>query len=324
MSDTKNNVTINKEYDGNLKKMDTTPGWVHILGSPMGVGLYFVLFTILFTPLCVLGFNYVKQLLTNYKYLVDVLLDALPPIILTSFTYVLTLKSFKNFRRSWKTIKYAKALPKTTADFELIGISSLYDYVMYLRSNIFVQTRTDNIININCPFAEPEDIRESVKAAFMYYTDKKALNPGKDYLNERINSVMDIVNTPDYFLKVDLQFAELRPIYVLFDLLLKETVTKTYVDRNGHLHAICKSNDHVGNGVAVDYDLSEYNGDRFYGIPSKDLEYKIPSTDYSIFNSCSCKIDKSNREDRLVPYMACVFAYMITIMSWFNFFGLLL
>lgn len=319
MSDTKNNVTINKEYDGNLKKFDTMPSWVYVMGSSTGFGLIFLLITMIFTPLALLVATYGKEWLVSLGDIYNKIVALIPPVLFTIFTVICLRETLKDAMLALKTIKYVKVIPKSNVEFEKLGIPSFFEYVQYLQTNLFVYKRKDNTVSIISPYISEKDIKETLRAAIIYYNDKKCLYP----VLERTDSPLEeLFYKSNDFLHICPQFSQLRPAYVLHKLFLEAAISKVYVDRNSNIHVIREitSSDGI---INYDFDISNFYGDTYYGYQCKQTLYSRALTDDSIFNEISCKVNKSSKDNEIVAFGFSIFMTMMTFITWFDFFGLL-
>lgn len=319
MNENKKTVTINKEYDGNLKKFDTMPSWVYLMGSSTGLGLIFLITAMIFTPLALLCEVYGREWLTSLGDTYNKIIELTPPVLCTILTVVCLRKVLKDTIPALKTIKYIRVIPKSNLEFEKLGIPSFFEYVQYLQTNLFVYKREDSTVHITSPYVSEKDIKETLRAAIIYYNDKKCLYP---VLEKTDGPLEELFYKSNDFLYVCSQFNQLRPAYVLHQLFLEASISKVYVDRNGNIHVIRDITSSEGT-ISYDFDISNFNGDVYYGCQCKQPLSRRALTDDSVFKEISCKVNRNSRDADLAAFGFSIFMTMITFVVWFDFFGLL-
>lgn len=293
MSDTKNNVTINKEYDGNLKKIKPESSLFTFLCSPIGCAFTLFLFVTIGVLLLYLGEEYYMSIGYNGK---DAFLAVLKQIMKSTAILLCVIILYCNIfdlKRYFKTFKYAKRLPKTNIDFERLGIPTFGDYVEYILTNLFVyESHSDFVVQPICMFLSDNDLKDSLLAAIAYYNSIDKLVITKD------NIKPVYINGDKTYVKCTPEFAVLRPAFIIESysryLDFPDRI-KIYVDKNRNVHIVYLPNkggpafyDESEYGL-IDSNVSEFNGNHFYGFHTKKTDLTCKCYDGSIFNSKTCE-----------------------------------
>lgn len=307
MNENEKTVTINKEYDGNLKKIKSESGFSTFLCSPIGYACAMFVCVTIGVVLLYLAEEYYIAAGYSGREASLVLAKQMIKMGAILLCVIVLYSNILDLRKHLKTFKYARRLPKNSVDFERLGIPTYGEYVEFMLTNLFTyEGENDFILKPNCAFLSDKEIKDSLLAAIAYYN-----SIGKLTISES-NIRPVYVKGDNTYLKCPPELAALRPAFIIESIFRHSDFPekiKVYVDKNKDIHLLSTCNkggrlyfDEAEYGL-LDANISKINGNSYYGYYTKKPHMTCECYEGSIFNTKTCEFTTNNDQKMCMRYL---------------------
>lgn len=163
------NVTVNRNYDRHVRKIQKDSVVKTVLSTESGKLILAVITIMISLVLFVFGVESLETMYPDFMTKVNSVAQYVSIIfaglLILRQIIVLLIDSVE----SWSVLKYSVRVPKTVEEVALLQINTLGEYLKYLLTNLFITNEVDGVLDVRCPFCSYTRVSQAINVGISYY-----------------------------------------------------------------------------------------------------------------------------------------------------------